>query len=329
MGNRKEQDILVAIVIVNRGEGLQLVKEGVALGLDGGIVSHANGLNEFKLFKLFSPKYNQREFVLFYERAGILKSAIHQLIANFELNQERRGVVFILKTKFKLQRNYAINKNDWNDTEVDHQLILMSLKHGKATEIVDRITHVSTAGATIFTGRSEKVVDKQKMMGISIVPQKDMVMSIVKSDQVPDVFNAIDHQYAYVNSNGFFVFSFELNQFSQEHSIQPLQSQSVHQMIVAIVSEELESEYVHEMKLHQINGGTSLKGFGSVSPEVMERLFNVAVNPQKKILMSVDISEKINVFYQAILNNPKLNEKHKGVYFILSVQEVYGLYHYK
>lgn len=326
MGNYKEDEILVAFIIVGKGIGNQVIKQGINLGLNGGLISSADGLNDSLFFNLFFNKRHQRDFILFYQRASVLELALQQLIEDFDLNEQNRGVIFILKTKFKLKNDYRLNNNDWNDTEVDHQLILMALKHGRAIEIVDRITHVSSAGATIFSGKNAGQLEKNSMLGFNVMPHKDIVLSIVRSDQVPDVFMVLDNQYQYTKTKHFFVFSFEINRFSQEQtSYLPVQHRP-YQMLIAIVSEELEKDYIKIMKQCKINGGSSIKGYGSVSPEMVERLFNVTINPEKKILLSVDKYEKINQFYRGIYRDERMNEKHKGIYFTLPIYQAYGLF---
>lgn len=322
----KEDPVLLAIAVLNHHEGVRFVNEAIKLGLNGGIISPATGLIGSPILNLLSIRHDRRDFVMIFERESVLVPALKSLVKTFKMDLPNHGIVFVLKTGFQLSRDFALENNDWNDTDSDYQLMVMGFKHGRATEIVQKINQVSSAGATIFTGKGESLLERQQMMGLVFAPQKDIILSVVESDQVPEVFMVMENSYNCTQTKGMSVLSIDIHNFSRNRSLMPTKTDSEKEILISIVSEELEEEYIKIMKKHRMNGGTSLKGHGSVSPEMMEKIFNITVNPQKKILFTVDTTKKIEEAYQDILTSVKMNEAHKGVYLTIPVYDVYGLY---
>lgn len=321
-----KEPILLAIAILNHNVGHQFVKEAMQLGLSGGLVTPANGLIGSPILNLLSIRHDKRDLVMLFEKESILLPNIKRLVEKFKMTLPNHGIVFIMDTRFKLRRDLPLENNDWNEVDSDYQLVFMSFKHGKASEVIEKIHQVSTAGATIFTGKGEHKIEQQQMMGLKFSPQKDVIMSVVESEQVPDVFTVMENNYVCSNTKGMYLYSLDIHSFSQNKTNQSLRTEAQRELLISIVSEELEEEYIKIMKHHHMNGGTSVKGYGSVAPERMERIFNITVNPQKKILLTIDTTKKIEAAYEEIINHPVMNEAHKGIYFTLPVREVYGLY---
>ncbi|MBS4461724.1 hypothetical protein JXA27_03935 [Aerococcaceae bacterium zg-B36] len=326
MKNIDKDPMQLAIAVLNHNDGVPFVKEAIKLGLMGGLISPATGLIGSPLLNLLSIRHDRRDFVMMFERKSIMEPAIQSIVKQFKMDKPNHGVVFVLDTKFNLRRDCLIGANDWNNVHADHQLVFITFKHGRSKEVIEKLTQVSTAGATIFTGKGEHVAERQQMLGLSFSPQKDVVMSVVESQQVPDVFNAIEEAFYCSNTKGMSVFSLELNSFSQEKEVVEPLNMPKKSLLISVVSEELEEEYLKIMKKHRMNGGTSIKGHGSISPEMMERIFNITVNPQKRILFTVDDTNKVQEAYEDILQTRAMNEKHRGIFLTIPVKQAYGMY---
>lgn len=326
MDKKLNNPVLMAIAILNHNDGAPFVKEAIKLGLAGGFISPAAGLIGSPLLNLLSIRHDRRDLVVMFEKEDVMMPALDTLVKRFKMDLPNHGVLFVMETCFKLRRDQYLVENDWNKTDSDYHLVFMSCKHGKSNDIIAKINQVSTAGATIFTGKGDHASERQQMMGMNFSPQKDMIISIVESDQVPDIFEAIESNYHCSQTKGMYVYSLEIQSFSQNKTNHLPVTRADKELLVSIVSEELEEDYLKIMKKHQMNGGTSLKGHGSVSPEMMERIFNITVNPQKKILLTVDSTEKVEAAYQDILNTESLIKKHQGVYLTIPLRCSYGMF---
>lgn len=321
----QQDPILLAMAVLNHNDGRVFVKEAVKLGAKGGLVIPAKGLIGSALWNLLSIRQDRRDLVMLFERKSVLIPILDALGKKFKMDQPNHGVVFVLKTKFGLRRDQLIEENNWNDINSEFQLLYMTVKHGRANEVVQKLNELSSSGATIFTGKSESPIEMQQIMGMNFPAQKDIIMSSVRSEQVPDIFAGMEETFFCSQTKGMYLYSLDTHAFSQdEQHLAPATTKR--EMLISIVSEELEEAYIKVMKQYKMHGGTSVKGRGSVNPEVMERIFNMTVNPQKKILLTVDTHEKIREVYQAILNSKALSEKHQGVFMILPVVKAYGLY---
>lgn len=326
MSNVHSDPVMMAVAILNHNDGGPFVKEGIKRGLRGGLISPAKGLIGSALLNLLSIRHDRRDLVILFERHSILKPVLEDLVKRFRLDLPNHGILFVMPTRYGLRSDFGLGDNAWDQDQTPHQLLLMTFKHGRVKEVLDRLHRISKAGATIFTGKGEHQVEKQQVMGLSFSPQKDVILSVVPSDDVEEIFSSMEESFYCSQTKGMYIYSLDVHDFSQADQINPMPVTTDQMLLMSIISEDLEEAYIEKLKQLKVHGGTSLKAYGSVSPEMMERVFNITVNPQKKIMMTVDSTEKILQAYQTLMDSNTMQAQHQGVYLTIPLTYTYGLY---
>lgn len=320
--------ILLTIAILNHNDGSMLVKEAIKLGLSGGFITPAKGLISSAILNMLSIRHNRRDIVMMTERRSVMMPALEILTKRFKMDKPNHGILFTIEAPLSLNARCALEDNNWNLTQADYQLLLITFRHGLAKDVIGKLNQISTAGATIFTGKGEYLLERQQMLGLPFAPQKDVILTVVENEVVPRIFTEMETHFNCSQSKGMSIIGMDTYAFSQAMSIPNVATPNQQALLISIISEEtaLEEEYLRILKHYKMNGGSSLKGRGSMSPEVMQRIFNITINPQKKILLTIDSTEKVTQVYQEITASSILNEKHKGIYLIVPVEFSYGLY---
>lgn len=324
--NIKKDPLLIAFAVLNDDMGQGFINEGIKQGLQGGLITPATGLIGSDILNLLSIRHRKRDVAIFFEKESILRPAVKSLVKKYNMNRPNHGIIFILEINFSMNREYALEDNHWNSVSNTHQLLFMTYKHGRNKEILDSFKTLGYTGGTFFTSKGDFVNERQKILGLNVSPQKDVMLSVVETDRLPNIYSGFEDHFHVTNTKGMKLLSMDVNSFSESVSPKTVNNTSELSMLISIVSNDLEEEYSHIMKKFNMNGGTSIRGFGSISPEKIEKIFNINVTPQKNILFTVDKTEKINQAYLNILENDKLMSEHVGVYFTLPLVEAYGLY---
>jgi len=73
----------------------------------------------------------------------------------------------------------------------DHQLIVTIVRKGWAERIINAAKQAGARGGTILHGRGVGIHETKKLLGISIEPEKDIILTIIHKDKTDKVLKAI------------------------------------------------------------------------------------------------------------------------------------------
>ena len=76
---------------------------------------------------------------------------------------------------------------------LDFDLIVTIVNRGFAEEVVNAAKAAGAEGGTIINGRGTGVHENAKLFGISIEPEKEIVLTLIDRNKTGDVLAAISH----------------------------------------------------------------------------------------------------------------------------------------
>ena len=71
------------------------------------------------------------------------------------------------------------------------QLITCVLQRGKADKVVKAALDVGAAGATVFFARGMGLRERLGLLGLAIVPEKEVIMIVTKQAEAEQIFDAV------------------------------------------------------------------------------------------------------------------------------------------
>lgn len=71
------------------------------------------------------------------------------------------------------------------------QLITCVIQRGKADKVVKAALDAGAAGATVFFGRGMGLRERLGLLGLAIVPEKEIIMIVVREAEVQRIFDII------------------------------------------------------------------------------------------------------------------------------------------
>jgi len=72
-----------------------------------------------------------------------------------------------------------------------YSLIVTIISRGYADAVVNAAKEAGARGGTIFYARGTGVHDAEKFLGVAIQPEKEVVLTLVKKDDVREIISAI------------------------------------------------------------------------------------------------------------------------------------------
>lgn len=98
------------------------------------------------------------------------------------------------------------------------------------------------------------------------------------------------------------------------------------QLIVTIVNKGVSGKVVDASKEAGAEGGTIITGRGSGIHE-KAKLFNLAIEPEKDIILTLIPEKKTDKVLNAIIEATDLNDPGNGIAFVIDVDNITGIHH--
>ncbi len=75
--------------------------------------------------------------------------------------------------------------------KMNFDLIVTIIRRGHAEKVVEAAKEAGAEGGTIICGRGTGIHEKKKIMGLSIEPEKEIVLTLIPEEKCREVLNAI------------------------------------------------------------------------------------------------------------------------------------------
>lgn len=141
----------------------------------------------------------------------IAESLLHELAEQFSLRKKGKGIAFILpissagasilsmlNDEIKQKVIYYLNKMESEvenmKDESSYNLIISIIKQGYSEELMEAAKEAGATGGTVIHARGLGTAETLKFLGISVLPEKEMVFILTRQDKKSDIMKAINHK---------------------------------------------------------------------------------------------------------------------------------------
>ncbi|WP_373894259.1 P-II family nitrogen regulator [Virgibacillus natechei] len=226
---------------------------------------------------------------------------------------------------------------------LSRKLLVTIVKKEKAKKVIHASKKAGAQGGTAFFGKGFRVSDRHRFLGIPVEREREIILTIVKTDVFPDVMNAIIdavHLNRPFQGIGFVIdmkkvsgiahmvgLNAETEETDNEGGYDIMDEQKVmYDLIMTIVNKGDAEKVVDSSKEAGAEGGTIMHGRGTGIHE-KARLFHIQIEPEKEVVLTLIRKEKTDDVLAAIEDGAKLNEPGKGVAFVVEVEKTVGISH--
>ncbi len=75
---------------------------------------------------------------------------------------------------------------------LSHKLLVTIVKKGIASKVVKASKEAGAEGGTILFGRGSGINEKKTFLGITIEPEKEVILTLVPKDKIDDILHAVE-----------------------------------------------------------------------------------------------------------------------------------------
>lgn len=159
------------------------------------VVLYGNGTASSSVLQYFGLNEIKREVLLAITPTITSKYILKQLDQKFKISEPGNGIAFTVPLSSSTKNMQDVYKNiDLEDIDMEDankHLIITIVNSGYAEEVMNAAKKKGATGGTTLNGRgleTEKIV---KFLGISIEPEKDVVLILANEDVKNDIMDSI------------------------------------------------------------------------------------------------------------------------------------------
>lgn len=193
------------ICIVGRDHGEPLMAVAKAAGARGGTIAYGRTLSDNRLICALSLGDIHQEVML--TLMGDETDAVVSAICAAAAREPKKyqGTAILMNVAGMLVRSHSpdtgcsaeMTGNTDTDTgsksmKSDHQLITIIVNHGFADDVMAAARKAGATGGTIMNARGTGTAEDVKFFGISLVPEKEMLMIVAENERVGAILQAVE-----------------------------------------------------------------------------------------------------------------------------------------
>lgn len=180
--------LIVSIVPRNKGEH---VSDAVkSIGAAGGTIILGKGTAKNQILELFGLGSSDKDIVYVLANNSEVKK-MNEAIKEFSKNEKKGfGILFNLDSD-RVLKNGFIEVEEGGIEMATHTLISVILNSGLAEDAMAAARTAGARGGTIINARGTGKEEDVKFFGITIVPEKEMLIILAEKDKEESILEAI------------------------------------------------------------------------------------------------------------------------------------------
>lgn len=197
-----DDNIKLIVTIVNKSFASSVIAASKEGGAKGGTVMLGKGTCKKSFYTSFIPGNNlqERAIILTLVQQKKAEKVLAAIAQEVRLNEPCRGIAFMVNVKFLIGVTHSAELKDlckedggnvMIENNINFDLIVTIVNKGFAEDVVEHSKKAGAEGGTIINGRGTGVHENLKLFGISIEPEKEIVLTLIPKDKTNQVLHAI------------------------------------------------------------------------------------------------------------------------------------------
>ncbi len=191
-------------VIVDRGQGDRIAEVCQQMHIPFQFISLGTGTASSEILDYFGLGETQKELVLCLLPAPLVQPLQQTLLERFHLDRPGRGILFTIRLSSVMSAvsqtvNYLSTETckeaSAMEQTVRYDLIVTIVNQGFADQVMEAAKSAGATGGTVLNARGLGSKEAQEFLGISIRPEKELVMIIAKSEILQPIMKAISNMH--------------------------------------------------------------------------------------------------------------------------------------
>ncbi|MDY0236118.1 MAG: P-II family nitrogen regulator [Gudongella sp.] len=192
MHNKIKPNYQLINIIVDFGKASRILHKAKQLGIPGGTVCLAAGTVNHGFLNFLGLRDTRKEIIYMVADKRFSSEVLEILNKEFEFYKPNHGIAYTTDIGQVIgTRLIRFDKCEDEGDENMHQLINVIVDRGKAEVVIEAATEVGSKGGTIINARGSGVHETQKLFGMEVEPEKEIVVIIAKIEDAEAIVENI------------------------------------------------------------------------------------------------------------------------------------------
>ncbi|NLI70698.1 MAG: P-II family nitrogen regulator [Firmicutes bacterium] len=188
----------IIFTIVRKGKAARIVKASREAGAEGGTVVFGLGTGKDETEEFLGVTLEpEKEMIITLIAEQKLDDVLSAIGRTGRLNEKGRGIAFVIdasRTAGIVHRSVTGMEGGSRRTmeqECSYDLIVTIVNKGDSEKVVEASRNSGAEGGTILSGRGTGIHEQAKLFGLTIEPEKELVLTLIKNELTSRVLEAI------------------------------------------------------------------------------------------------------------------------------------------
>lgn len=206
MDNIKHLELARICIIVNFGKASSVLALARQNGINGGTILLGKGTFSNVTLELFGLNQTRKELVWIICPNDKAEKFLPVIEKQFSLKKTNTGIAYIepLVQLCGIKNTVFENENIKENNML--QAIYTIVDKGKGQRVVDAASEAGANGGTIVEGRGAGANEVTKVFNLEIEPEKEIIITIVKSEDVDKIVDSIRKNLEIEKANNGIIF---------------------------------------------------------------------------------------------------------------------------
>lgn len=193
--------LVVLFTIVNRGQGEIIAEMMTEAGITLNLFTLGMGTAPSKVLDYFGFGETEKDILISTMPLDTSKKMLKRLETEYDMQRPYRGIAFtvpIYSVMEERARQCIVGVHAVNDGEEiamenasTHELILIIMNKGYTEEVMELARSADATGGTALHARRVGVREAERFFGVSIQPEKEVVMILTPSERRRGIMEAV------------------------------------------------------------------------------------------------------------------------------------------
>ena len=206
--------------LVGRNSGEDLVKAAKGAGAWGGTIIPCRSISDNALLQFFGIGESDQDVVLIVTGGQVLDSILDAM-KRAALEDKKlsgfvavTGVGTIMKFMAETNRMEIINTGEQTMDRHTHEMIAVIVNSGFADDVMAAARQAGAHGGTVLNARGTGKQEDVKFFGITIVPEKEILLIIAEKEKSAAIMDAIKALDCFATPGSGICFSSDVDNFT-------------------------------------------------------------------------------------------------------------------
>ncbi len=183
---------VITFAIVDCDMGSKVLEEAKTIGVRGGTIVLGRGTIRNPILVKLGIDECRKEILMMLTPAGMEEKLHAHLTKKFHMEKPNHGILVSILVDKVFGIHDSSNDNKLEGCESMYEVIFTIVERGLGQDVVDAASSAGSTGATIINARGSGIHEKETFFGMTIEPEKEIVMIVISKEKVKEVVEAIE-----------------------------------------------------------------------------------------------------------------------------------------